>query len=151
MSNKATVWVDVDLCTACAACVDVCKTGAITVVDGLADVDETGCSGCLACVDACPEGAIRPVVEGELVATDARSRPVVSETRSLASRAAPLAAVAGAHVLAQVARGLIRLVSHWVNARHETEHVDTRGRAPMVSTERANGRARRARHRRGRR
>jgi len=49
--------VDVEKCTACGACVDVCPTGAITVNDH-AVVNEDDCTECGACVETCPTGAL---------------------------------------------------------------------------------------------
>jgi len=52
--------VDVDLCTACAACIDECPEECIKMND-----DETFviighdiCTGCAACADVCPTAAI---------------------------------------------------------------------------------------------
>jgi heterodisulfide reductase subunit A-like polyferredoxin len=49
--------VDVEACTACAACAEVCSTGAISV-EQHAEVDAKLCAGCGMCTDVCPEGAI---------------------------------------------------------------------------------------------
>lgn len=63
-------------CTGCGACLDICPTAAIELVDGIADIRTHLCNGCQACVDACPQGAIQsvgellPVVEGEVVAAE---------------------------------------------------------------------------------
>jgi len=48
-------------CTGCGACVEICPTGAISLIDGLAIFDQARCTQCRACVDACPVGAITAV------------------------------------------------------------------------------------------
>jgi len=63
----AAVWLDEMRCTGCGACVEVCPTGALTLVDGKAYLDEALCKGCEACIQACPIGALRPVLEIEAV------------------------------------------------------------------------------------
>ncbi len=51
--------VDPDLCTGCETCADErCKVGAISVIDGVAQIDETKCIGCGLCSSGCPEHAI---------------------------------------------------------------------------------------------
>lgn len=57
--------VNSERCTGCGACQDVCPTGAIELVDGIADIRTDLCHECQACVDACPQGAIESV--GELL------------------------------------------------------------------------------------
>jgi len=49
--------VDVDKCTGCGTCAEVCPVEAIKV-DDYAVVDEDECVDCGTCVDECPEGAI---------------------------------------------------------------------------------------------
>jgi len=49
--------VDVDQCTACGLCVQVCASGALTV-NGVAKVDIAKCTACGQCVAQCPQGAI---------------------------------------------------------------------------------------------
>ena len=48
-------------CLGYGSCVKVCKYGAISVVNGVARVDEDLCVGCMACANACPRNLIIPV------------------------------------------------------------------------------------------
>jgi len=50
--------INTDRCTGCAACVEVCPTGALYLVEDKAVVDRTLCRECEACLHACPAGAI---------------------------------------------------------------------------------------------
>lgn len=63
----ASIWLDVTRCTGCGACVEVCPTGALTLVEGKAHLDDALCKGCEACIQACPVGALQPVLEIEAV------------------------------------------------------------------------------------
>ncbi|MGI6317419.1 MAG: 4Fe-4S binding protein [Firmicutes bacterium] len=49
--------VDVEKCSGCGSCADVCPCEAITV-DDVASVDPNECTDCGSCVDECPEEAI---------------------------------------------------------------------------------------------
>jgi predicted aldo/keto reductase-like oxidoreductase len=46
-------------CTGCGACVDVCRDGALSMVEGAALVDPSACILCGYCAAACPEFIIR--------------------------------------------------------------------------------------------
>ena len=52
------VYVDEVRCTGCGLCMDVCPTGAISVVDGVARVKQSLCQECEACLSACPNRAL---------------------------------------------------------------------------------------------
>lgn len=45
-------------CNGCGACLEVCPSGALYLMEGKAVVDETLCRECEACVSACPNEAI---------------------------------------------------------------------------------------------
>ena len=52
--------VDKEKCVACESCVAVCPVGAISIVDGKAQVDAEACISCGACIHECPVEAIAP-------------------------------------------------------------------------------------------
>jgi len=56
--NVAVVRVDVEKCSGCGSCIDVCPNAAIELADGIAVVDEKACRGCGVCVDECPNDAL---------------------------------------------------------------------------------------------
>jgi Fe-S-cluster-containing hydrogenase component 2 len=57
------VFVDEDRCTGCGLCMEACPTGAISVAQGVARIEQALCRECEACVSACPTGAISAVRE----------------------------------------------------------------------------------------
>lgn len=50
--------VNIEDCSGCETCIDVCPTEAISMVDGHASIDLDECVECGSCLDECPEGAI---------------------------------------------------------------------------------------------
>ena len=50
--------VDVEKCTGCNSCVQVCPLEAIQVKEYVAVIDEDTCTECGLCVYECPNGAI---------------------------------------------------------------------------------------------
>jgi ferredoxin len=50
--------VDAQKCTGCGICVDACKRGAISLVNGIAHIAPELCINCRLCVRKCPVGAI---------------------------------------------------------------------------------------------
>jgi NAD-dependent dihydropyrimidine dehydrogenase PreA subunit len=148
MSERQTVWIDVQRCTGCAACVEACPVGAITLVNDKAHVDPETCTGCGACINACPEGAIQPVIAGELVLVQERPVPAVRRPSPLAETAGAAVVAAGVGLLAKVARALTQVVGRWLSQ----PSAGTRpfaAKAPPVTEGRGGvGRGRRPRHRR---
>jgi ferredoxin len=114
ISHRQSVWVDVERCTGCGACVEICPVGAIALLDGEALVDQETCTGCLACVDVCPEGAVQPLIHGEIVPVQERPILAVQRARPLAETAGVAVAAAGVSVLAQVAGRLAQAVGRWL-------------------------------------
>ena len=57
MSGKVGIRINIDECTGCGSCVDVCPSGLVEIVDDIARIGE-GCNLCGACRDACPFGLI---------------------------------------------------------------------------------------------
>ena len=50
--------VDEDLCAGCGSCTDSCQFAAISLDDGLAQINTAACMGCGVCVARCPQEAI---------------------------------------------------------------------------------------------
>ena len=61
------------------ACLSVCKSGAITRVDGTVSIDREKCIGCKSCTEACPFGAIEMVVLGAQVNSDNTPKVVANK------------------------------------------------------------------------
>ncbi|RLC93068.1 MAG: hypothetical protein DRI77_12220 [Chloroflexi bacterium] len=114
MMDTQKVWVDTARCTGCGMCVPLCPTGAITLVEGKAHVNEEMCTGCGVCIEPCPEGAIQPLVKGELVPAPARPAPTPYHPSPLAETAGAAVAVAGVGLLAKAAGALVRVVGRWL-------------------------------------
>ncbi len=54
-------WVKEDQCKGCGICVNVCPVnGAIKMVSGKAQINNSICTRCGKCMEACPTNAIRP-------------------------------------------------------------------------------------------
>jgi formate hydrogenlyase subunit 6/NADH:ubiquinone oxidoreductase subunit I len=114
MTDGQIAWVDVVHCTGCGACVEVCPTGAIALVEERARVDDESCSGCGTCVDVCPETAVQLVLQGELVPTPQQPLPTVHRPSPLAETAGAAVAVAGVSFLARAGRALAQATGRWL-------------------------------------
>jgi len=94
----AAIWLDVNCCTGCGACVEVCPTGALTLLEGKAHLAAALCRGCEACVQACPANALHPVLEIEAASASARLPATSPLTAPASPRTGLLAAVIAAGV-----------------------------------------------------
>jgi len=50
--------INMDRCTGCGSCIDVCPMDAISLADGKAVIDLDKCANCHACESVCPVDAI---------------------------------------------------------------------------------------------
>ncbi|RLI95394.1 MAG: disulfide reductase [Candidatus Altiarchaeales archaeon] len=58
--EETTAFVDIERCTGCSICVNVCPYDAIKITDeGFAEINEILCKGCGSCSVACPSSAIQ--------------------------------------------------------------------------------------------
>jgi len=52
---------NLDACTGCGVCVEMCPAGAMCLVAGKAVINTELCTACKACIEVCPTGAITVV------------------------------------------------------------------------------------------
>ncbi len=151
MSSSQIVWIDLEQCTGCAACAELCHLAAISMTNGKAHVDEETCDGCQACIEACPERAIHPLVYGEIVKVEERTPLTVRPRRTLVETAGAAATIAGVSLLPRVAAWLGRMVEAWLTegSSWARRPLNTSGpSSALTGDERAVHWGRRARHRR---
>lgn len=161
------ITIDIERCTGCGACLEVCPTGALYLVDGKAAVDNALCRECEACLGVCPteaisltsEPAASPATEAvrppdrqlarqpepEAIRIRTESAPVPLRTRVLPIVGAALA-WAGREIVPRAVDRLLDALDRRTNGRELT----TRGRSnTTVSRGQGNKGRRRRRRRRG--
>ncbi len=89
MSNGVTMMhMDMQACTGCGSCIEVCSAGAIGLMAGKAVINSMLCNACQACIDVCPVGAISivkpPAQAVQALATVQPARPSQPATGGLA-------------------------------------------------------------------
>lgn len=80
------IYVDEERCTGCGLCSEACPTGAMRLVDGVAQVEQSLCRECQVCLSACPNGAVLAMQEPISVSAPALAS---SPTRPVAPAARP--------------------------------------------------------------
>jgi Fe-S-cluster-containing hydrogenase component 2 len=58
MEEEMAAIINVETCTGCGTCVDICPVEAITIEKDKAVIDADSCVDCGTCVDECPVEAI---------------------------------------------------------------------------------------------
>ncbi len=74
-------------CIGLGDCMDKCMFGAISMKDGIANVNEARCTACGACVKACPRGAIRLMPQSQNVIVRCRNSDTARKAREVCSTA----------------------------------------------------------------
>jgi NAD-dependent dihydropyrimidine dehydrogenase PreA subunit len=154
--------IDGEQCTGCGACVEVCPTGALYLVEGKAAVDGALCRECEVCLAACPTGAIAlathegPAVEPirvptrrpepEVIRVKAQTAPVPLRARVLPMMGAALA-WAGREILPRLADSLLDTLDRRTAAAQATG--EALGRETVAPGAKGGGQQRRQRRRRG--
>jgi NAD-dependent dihydropyrimidine dehydrogenase PreA subunit len=107
--------VDASTCTGCGACVEVCQSGAISLTDSIAILDQAACTQCQACVDVCPVGAVTtielPVAVTKAATIQLPHKSGVIEAEPVAPNPKPwlsaVLAFAGREILPRLAEALM--------------------------------------------
>jgi Fe-S-cluster-containing hydrogenase component 2 len=154
------ITIDAERCTGCSACVEVCPTGALYLVDGKATVDNVLCRECEACLAACPCEAISLVTQEGPIAETAplpalRPEPAVIRVKTQPTlvpfRSKVLTAVGAA--LAWAGREILPSLEEFLldTLDHHTTRAQERGAArsqeALASTAKGGGRQHRHRQR----
>lgn len=77
MTLNQRIIIHAERCNGCGACVEVCPTGALYLVEGKAVVDSTLCRECEACIATCPTEAIVRTKEAPASGAEMRRVPAL--------------------------------------------------------------------------
>lgn len=133
------MYVDVTRCAGCSACLPICPSNAIRLMDNVAWIDAALCNDCRACVEICPADAIVDALPVPATPTTAIVETQVVPARSRAVTPALGAALAfvGREVAPRVASAVVDTL---------LDRAAEQTRVPQKSSAR-NNRARRLRRR----
>jgi NAD-dependent dihydropyrimidine dehydrogenase PreA subunit len=121
--------VDLEKCTGCGECLDVCPVEAISLVAGKAAIDVDTCLSCGACIETCSQGAISDVWLPVPVKT-AAVQPVKPQTAAPAlttgseSRLAwvrPLLSLVGREIVPRLADSFVAVLDRRLSASSENQ------------------------------
>jgi len=129
------ITIDAERCTGCGACLEVCPTGALYLVDGKASVDQALCRECEACLNACPTGAIALVGKEARPAEPVRVPAVRPEPEVIRVATKPAPVSLRARMLPAVGTALVlagREVLPWL-AHLALDALDRRLTRPQTS------------------
>jgi len=157
--------INLERCSGCGACLEVCPTGAVYLVDGKAAVDQTLCCDCQSCITACPTEAITLITHVDSMpeldhALVAQPEPAVIQVKTqpapvpLRSSLVPVLggvlAWAGREIVPRLAEYFLYSMERRMVAR-QTSNVPQNRRGDSFSTRGKGGgsRQRRRRRRRG--
>ncbi len=155
------ITIDQERCTGCGACVEVCPTGALYLVEGKAAVDGALCYECEACLAACPSEAIILTEQEEPVAEAARLPALRPEPEAIQVRTQAAPMPVRSRVLPLIGSALVwaeREILPWLadfldRQEHGTTRLPARDGARSRETPdpgaKSGGRQRRQRRRRG--
>jgi len=101
------ITIDAMQCTGCGACMEVCRPGAIYMVDGKAVVDGELCTECEACLRVCPTGAIAIRTAAQPAPASARMPAVRPEPEVVRIATKPEPAPLGSRMLPVVGTALV--------------------------------------------
>lgn len=154
------ITISAERCTGCAACLEVCPTGALFLVNGKADVDLELCTECGACLSVCPVEAIALVAQPIAVVKPTQAPAVrpVPQAMQISTQTAPaplrsrVLPVLGA-ALAWAKREIVPLILDLSadTASRDSMRLQTGSDAGRSRTSSRTGRGSRQQHRRRRR